>query len=106
MLSLEMQKKMQAFSNSLYAQSVLDTFDNSGLLLSAIATMDTFHTSDLENATRYDMMLSLFDDAIAEIQAYLADMQQSRVLLARIANQWEEDLIAEYGQAEVDKWTR
>ena len=106
MLSKEMQKKIKAFSNSLHAESVLDTFDNSGLLLSAIATMETFNTSDLENATRYDMMLSLFDDVIAEMQEYLADMQESRELLAKVACQWENDLVTEYGQEEVDKWTR
>lgn len=106
MLSKEMQKKIKAFTNSLYADSVLDTFDNSGLLLSAIATMETFNTSDLENATRYDMMLSLFDDVIAEMQTYLTDMQQSRNLLTGVADQWENDLVAEYGREEVDKWTR
>ena len=106
MLSKGMQKKIKAFTNSLYTESVLDTFDNSGLLLSTIATMETFNTSDLENATRYDMMLSLFDDVIAEMQTYLTDMQTSRELLAKVASQWEDDLVAEYGQEEVDKWTR
>ena len=106
MLSAQMQTSIQAFKNSLYAESVVDMFDNSGLLLSTIATMDIFQTSDLENATRYDTMLLQFDDVIAEMQEYLADMQKSRELLAKVACQWEDDIIAEYGKEEWNKWTR
>ena len=105
-MTTTMLKKISTFRNSLYCTDVLDNFDLSGALIPAIDTMETMHTSDLENATRYDMMLLLFDGAIEKLQQYIEDMQKSRSLLAQVASQWEDDIIAEYGKEEWEKWTR
>ena len=93
-----MLKKIRTFRSSLYCTDVLNTFDPSGLLVSAIATMEESNTNPLENATRYDTMLSIFDATIDQMQEYIADMEKSRQLLAGVASQWEEDIAAEYGR--------
>ena len=106
MMTTTTMQKIRTFRSSLYCTDVLDIFDPSGLLVSTIDSMEVMDTSDLENATRYDTMLSIFNATIDQLQEYVSDLQQSRKLLEDVACQWEDDLIAEYGQEEVNKWTR